>query len=157
MTPDSLADLQALVNRLRRDGGAVRAGATAAGIEAMAGRLAERFGVVVPDDHRAFLGITDGLGWNGLYLYGTTPCRLTGAEEGEADCPDLEQANAARREYKPLDGLLLVGEVDDDFLAYDGAAGCYATLDRVSLDRFETFATLPDMVAAVVASLSDGD
>jgi hypothetical protein len=156
-TASQVDRLDGLIARLRRDGACLRASAGPEAIAAEAARLGKCLGIALPADCHTFLGLCDGLGWNGLYLYGVEPWRVDDSEDDASTYPGLLTANTRRREYKGLEGILLLGEVDDDFLAYDETGTTYTALDRVSLDRLETYSSLADLLEATVAGLQGSD
>ena len=106
-------------------------------------------GVTLPDEYMELLRLTDGLAVSGLVVYGARPHELEGME-----VPSLVDINLSRRDYRPdLAGLLVLGEVDDEFLVHRGADGHYAMIDRVSLDPFEEAASLQVLLDALLEDI----
>ena len=109
-------------------------------------RSRRELGADLPEEYVDFLQRSNGAMVDGLILYPTEPLWVDGAE-----VPGLIDINLRRRVDRPgLGDILVLGEVDDDFIVYRLADKGYWRIDRLSLDPCETAASLEELVKDLV-------
>lgn len=84
----------------------------------------------LPSDYMTFLALTDGLIWNGLRFYGVASHERT---EQNYAFPSLLEVNTDFAERQRSQGLLLVGEKDEDYIVYNAREKNYQLMDRMDL------------------------
>lgn len=123
---------------LKKSDGLLFLGANSADLVALLHRIRDDLGIEPPAEYMDLLRQTDGAIADGLTLYGSKPHTFD-----EMEMPELVAANLERHDYRgDLGGFLLIGERDDDFIAYDSAGRVYWLIDRVS---GETMSGAPDL------------
>jgi len=134
------------VDLLKKSDGLLFLGANAGELAALLRRIRDDLGVEPPADYMDLLRHTDGAIADGLMLYGSRPHPFD-----EMELPELVSANLERHEYhEDLAGFLLVGEHDDDFVAYHPADRLYWLIDRVSGEPMSSAADLQTMLSALL-------
>ncbi len=109
--------------------------------------LEEEFGVGLPADVEQFLGLMDGAEWNGLVVYATSAA--TDPIPAFLDRNLHFDATAG----EAMDSLLIVGQVDDELLAFDVDTLEYLQLDRSSMEAIARFPSLETLIARVLEEL----
>jgi len=135
-----------LFDMLKRSDGLLFMAANAAELAGVLRRVRDALGVEPPEDYMALLRQTDGAVADGVMIYGSKNRDFDGLS-----LPEVVEINLDRREYREdLDGILLIGERDDDFVAYDVEAGGYCLIDRASGEKMSR---APDLQAMIFALL----
>jgi|SRR5579859_1929145 len=131
---------------LKKSDGLLFIGANAADLAGLLRRIRDDLGVEPPADYMELLRQTDGAIADGLMLYGSRPHPFD-----EMELPELVSANLERHDYREdLGGFLLVGEHDDDFVAYDSADRLYWLIDRASGEPMSSAADLQTMISGLL-------
>lgn len=134
------------VNLLKKSDGLLFLGANAAELAGLLRRIRDDLGIEPPADYMDLLRQTDGAIADGLMLYGSRPHPFD-----DMELPELVSINLERHDYREdLGGFLLIGEHDDDFVAYDAADRRYWLIDRVSGEPMSSAADLQSMVSALL-------
>jgi len=137
-----------LLDLLKKSDGLLFIGANAGDLAGLLRRIREDLGVEPPGDFMDLLRLSDGAVADGLTLYGSKPHSFD-----DLEMPELVGANLDRHDYREdLAGFMLVGERDDDFLAYDAAGRLYWLIDRVSGDRMSS---APDLFSLISTLLTE--
>jgi len=93
----------------------------------------------VPQGYVDFLRVTDGLNWNGLFIYSSH------------DTDDYDhgfvETNLNWRNYEINDDLIYFADADINSYVYSLRAGEYQILDRPSMDVYGSFKTFDEMIA----------
>lgn len=135
-----------ILDLLKKSDGLLFIGANAGELAGLLRRVRADLGVEPPEDFMDLLRQTDGVIADGLMLYGTRPHPFDGME-----VPELVSANLDRLDYREdLGGLLLLGEHDDDFVAFDSRDRLYWLIDRAS---GEPMSSAPDLQAMIFSLL----
>jgi hypothetical protein len=99
-------------------------------------------GAELPEDFLDFLKRSNGAVVDGVVLYPTDAISTSGF-----DVPGLIDINLRRREYREgLEGLIIIGEADDDYLVYRPLDRTYLRIDRMALDPYDTAPSLTSLV-----------
>lgn len=137
---------QMILSLLKKSDGLVFLGANAADLASLLRRIRDELRMEPPDDYMELLRQSDGAIADGLMLYGSKAHSFDHME-----MPDLVAANLERHDYREdLTGFLLVGERDDDLVAYEAGAGRYCLIDRASGERISTAPDLQAMVSSLL-------
>lgn len=135
-----------LLDLLKKSDGLLFLGANAADLAGLLRRIRDDLGVEPPGDYMDLLRHSDGVIADGLTLYGSQPHSFD-----DMEMPDLVTANLERHDYRQdLAGFLLVGERDDDFVAYEVAGRLYWLIDRVSGDRMSSASDLFSSISGLL-------
>ena len=138
--------MQALLDLLKRADGLFFLPANAGDLAGLLRRARESLGMEPPDDYMALLRRTDGVVADGLTLYGSRAHSFD-----NAGMPELVEANLDRRDYRPdASGMLLLGERDDDFIAFKPGDGLYWRVDRLSGELDASATNLASMIASLL-------
>ncbi len=131
---------------LKKSDGLVFLGANAGDLAGLLRRIRDDLGAEPPGDYMELLRQSDGAIADGLMIYGSKAHPFD-----EMEMPDLVTANLDRHEYREdLAGFLLIGERDDDLIAYDVEARDYCLIDRASGDRMSGAPDLHAMISALL-------
>ena len=131
---------------LKKSDGLLFLGTNAADLAGLLRRIRDDLGMEPPDDYMDLLRQSDGAIADGLMIYGSKAHPFDGME-----MPDLVAANLERHDYREdLAGFLLVGERDDDLVAYDVEAGDYCLIDRASGEKMSGAPDLHAMISALL-------
>ncbi len=84
----------------------------------------------LPSDYIAFLALTDGLIWNGLRFFGVDSHERT---QQNYAFPSLLEVNTDFVGRHRSQGLLIVGEKDEDYIVYNAQEKNYQLMDRIDL------------------------
>lgn len=107
--------------------------AAPAALRHLAERAESALGTSLPADYLGFLARADGAFADGLVIYPS--CQQAG--DGLI-FPGVIEINLARRNRRPeLAPMIILGEIDDDFLIYKPGDGSFWSVDRPSLDPYE--------------------
>ena len=140
--------LQALLDLLKRADGLFFLPADAGDLAGLLRRSRDSLGIVPPDAYMSLLRRTDGVVADGLMLYGSRSHSFENASMSE-----LVEANLDRRDYREdAAGLLLLGERDDDFIAFRPKDGLYWRVDRLSGELDASAPDLASMISALLRS-----
>ena len=140
------ADKLSLIDMLKRSDGMLFLPANAAELAGVVKRTRDELGIEPPEDFMALLRLTDGALADGIMIYGSKV-----RDFDEITLPELIGINLERHDYREdLGGLLLIGERDDDFLAYHPADRLYWRIDRASGDLSGSARDLRGLVAALL-------
>jgi len=141
----SAGDLS-LLDMLKRSDGLLFLAANAAELAGVLSRARDRLGLEPPDDYMALLRKTDGVIADGVMIYGSKS-----RDFDDVSLPELVEINLARQDYREdLDGVLLIGERDDDLLAWHPADRLYWRIDRVSGDPTDSAADLRGLIGPLL-------
>jgi hypothetical protein len=109
-------------------------------------RSRRELGADLPDDYMAFLRTSNGACVDGLLVYPVEDLVWQ-----DTDLPGIIEINLRRRAYRDgLGDLVILGEVDDDFLVYRRKDAAFGRVDRLSLDFYDGQASLAAVVAGVL-------
>jgi hypothetical protein len=137
-----------ILSLLKKSDGLLFIGANAADLAGLVRRIRDDLGIEPPDDLMDLLRQSDGAIADGLMIYGSKARAFDAME-----MPELVVANLDRHEYRDdLAGTLLIGERDDDLIAYDVAAGDYCLIDRASGEKMSR---APDLLAIISALIEE--
>ncbi len=122
--------------------------ATRIAIDSAVAEAKARFGAAVPGDFQDFLTIANGIGFDGVVIYGAdqTPERT-----GPADFwHGLIAANLAWRDGSDRGPILILGETDMDLFTVDLAGENPLVQDKVSDDVIRRFDSVAQGIAALL-------
>jgi hypothetical protein len=108
-------------------------------------RAREQLGVELPAEYASFLTITDGLAWNGLYMYASEDVKDPGDDEGVV-IDGLVELNLERRQFGLEKDLLALGNDSLRLYAYRVSEGQYVELDNGSLSREKAYPSFDAMM-----------
>lgn len=135
-----------LIDMLKRADGLLFGPANAAELAGVLRRVRDELGVEPPDDYMGLLRLSDGAVADGVMLYGSQE-----HDFNDVRLPELVWVNLERQSYREdLGGLLLIGERDDDFLAYRPGDRLYWRIDRASGDPADCAEDLRGLVASLL-------
>ena len=136
-----------LLQRLKGADSALFPAADTIDLTELVRRARNELGFDPPPDYMEFLRGSDGAAAEGVLLYGARSHVVDGV-----DLPGVIETNLERRAYRgDLEGVILVGEFDDDFIAFDRQKGGYCRIDRASGDRHHPTDDLGRMVADLLS------
>ncbi|MEM6902456.1 MAG: hypothetical protein AAF556_04380 [Pseudomonadota bacterium] len=112
--------------------------------------LAPLVDVALPQDFRDFLGLANGLNWNGIQLFGTEDVPRP---HRNYTMPSLSSANSDPGLNVGGPGQLIVGTTGDEWLVLgpaDGGILAYHEIDRVDGDIYRSAATLRRLLTRLI-------
>ena len=101
-------------------------------------------GADLPESYLNFLRLTDGLIWDGLFIYSSEKTPIVG-EPNEFMHPFVD-TNLIWRSHEPHKKFLFFGDGDVSLYVYNLAEGHYEILDRPSETVIQTFPTFDEML-----------
>lgn len=117
-------------------------GASEAAISDLRGRCHAELSYSLPERHAAFLRIVDGLDFNGFVIYSSGG--------SGSDCEDLVHANLLWRDDPFKADFVIMAESGIDLFGHRPATGELFCADRTSFDVFERYASVDDLIEAVL-------
>ncbi len=93
----------------------------------------------VPEQYKAFLRITDGLNWNGLFIYSS--------HDTSEYKHGFVETNLNWRSYEINQDFLFFADADINLYAYSISEEEYQVLDRPSMDVYDSFQTFDELIA----------
>ena len=140
--------LRRVEDRARSYGDALQAPCDERRLEKLRGRVGEELGTVLPEDYADFLRLTDGMNWNGLYLYPSETFPIAGHPEYELR--GLVEPNLDYREDDWFADLLVFGDDGLDLYARRISTGEYQIYDRVPNNLIETVPSFDALASAAL-------
>lgn len=135
-----------LLDMLKRSDGLLFLAANAADLAGVLRRIRDDIGLEPPEDYMELLRQSDGAVADGVMIYGSKR-----RDFDEFNVPELVEINLERLDYREdLNGILLIGERDDELLGYRPADGLYWRIDRVSGDLTDCAPTLRALVGGLL-------
>ena len=104
----------------------------------------DELGADLPEGYLNFLRVTDGLIWNGLFIYSCEKAPIVG-DPGEFMHPFVE-TNLDWRSYEPHKNYLFFADGEISLFVYNLAAGRYEIVDRPSETLISTFDTFDGLI-----------
>lgn len=86
----------------------------------------------IPDAYAAFLGLSDGLSFDGIELFSCQPHLRT---SGDYTFPDLVSMNKPYKRYDFFRSRLILGRTSESVIIYHAEDNSYALIDRINLRR----------------------
>jgi hypothetical protein len=140
--------IEQVIEDKTRYGETTQGSATEAQVAAVRADVLARFGATLPDDYAAFLLRSNGINFNGAYLYGATQTEVKPGPGGFWQ--GLVAANARWRQGVGHEAYLVLGETDMDLLTVD-LDGTHPVLrDKVSSDVNDTFGSVAEAIETVL-------
>lgn len=102
----------------------------------------------LPEAYAALLRRTDGLNWNGLFIYASEETAIVGAPD--ASIPGFAEMNVLYRDDEWFDDLLVFGEGNMDLYVRRISTGEYQVIDRVPGNVIETLPSFERLLAAAI-------
>ena len=127
--------LREVAGQARRYGAALQPPCDERSIRALRARVQDELRLSLPTEFEEFLLLTDGLNWNGLYLYPSA---------------DLVESNLDHREVAGLEDVLVFGNDSLDLFVWRSSTGEFQILDLVPR---QVMATLPSFDALISLAL----
>jgi hypothetical protein len=117
-------------------------------IERLRQRARAELGADLPSGYVEFLGLADGLDWDGLLIYASRTAPLTGNPQHTV--PGLIEANQNWRTYAPNASLLFFAESGDDVFVYNIGKSQYEINERQSRRLIETLPSFEELLTEAV-------
>lgn len=130
--------------------------ATEAALERLQQRAQEELGASVPEHYLDFLRVTDGLNWEGLFVYASGKNSIAG--KPSVFMHSFVDDNLDWRSYAPHRNYLFFGDGDISLFAYNLTERRYEIQDRPSgtvISAFDTFDAM--FTQALRTSLHKGE
>lgn len=119
-------------------------------------RAHDELGSTLPDGYLDFLRVTDGLNWNGLFVYASEKALIVG-EANDFMSPFVD-SNLIWRDNELNKNYLFFADGEISLYAYNLVKECYELQDRPSGDVIRTFKTFDEMITeALKASLYEDE
>ena len=112
------------------------------------GRVREALGSELPEAYAGFLRLTDGMNWNGLFVYPSETSPIAGHPEHVL--AGFVETNLDFREDERFDDLLVFAEDSLDVYARRVSTGEFVILGRVSYDLIEAVPSFDTLMAAAL-------
>ena len=109
-------------------------------------RVLDEFGLSLDDAYLEFLSVCNGLDFNGTLFFASDT--TASVNNPRHSIEGVVEANRVRRENAEF--LLVYGESGMEMYAFDSRQRDFAMIDQVSLDRYETFRSLPALIGAAL-------
>jgi hypothetical protein len=140
------AEKLSVLDMLKRADGLLFLAANAGELAGVLTRIRGELGIEPPEDYMALLRQTDGVIADGVMIYGSKS-----RDFDDVSLPELVEINLDRHEYREdLGGLLLIGERDDELLAYRPSDRLYWRIDRVSGDLTDSAPDLRGLIGQLL-------
>lgn len=129
--------------------------ASEAALERLQQRAQEELGASLPDGYLDFLRVTDGLNWEGLFVYasGKTPV----IDKPTVFMHSFVDDNLDWHSHAPHQNYLFFADSDISLYVYHLAKRRYEILDRPSETLIQTFETFDAMLAEALRLSLHGD
>jgi hypothetical protein len=118
--------------------------ATEKTLRTLSQKVEAEFFAQLPADYLEFLRLTDGLNWNGLFIYSCDKTPVVG-EAGEFMHPFVE-TNLIWRDYAPHKDYLFYADSDISLYVYNLVKERYEILDRPSETLINTFGSFDELI-----------
>ncbi len=119
-------------------------------------RTQDELGAALPSGYLDFLRVTDGLNWNGLFIYASEKALIVG-EANDFMSPFVD-TNLIWRDNEPNKNYLFFADGEISLYVYNLVKERYELQDRPSGDVIRTFKTFDEMITkALKASLHEED
>jgi len=131
--------------------------ATEASLQHLCQRTRDELSAELPDGYLDFLRITDGLNWNGLFVYASD--RNPAINTPTIFMQSFVENNLDWRSYEPHNNYLFYAEGDISLYGYNLVEKRYELQDRSSGDIISTFETFDEMIteALKISLHEDGE
>lgn len=140
------ADKLPLLDMLKRSDGLLFLAANAGELAGLLRRVRDELTIEPPEDYMALLRQTDGAIADGVMIYGSKS-----RDFDDISLPELVEINLDRQGYREdLGGILLIGERDDDLLAYRPSDRLYWRIDRASGDLTDSAPDLRTLIGGLL-------
>jgi hypothetical protein len=140
--------LRQVAQEAGRYGGVLQPPCDDRALDVLRRRVRDELGVGLPAGLEEFLRLTDGLNWNGLYLYPSATAPLVG--HPDVVLPGLVESNLDHRGVEGLDDVLVLGNDSLDLFAWHCSTNEFQVLDLVPRD---VMATVPSFDALLTEAL----
>lgn len=119
-------------------------------------RTRDELGAEIPEGYLDFLRLTDGLIWDGLFIYSSEKTPVVG-EPDEFMHPFVD-TNLIWRDYEPHKNYLFFADGEISLFVYNIVLHRYEILDRPSETIISTFDTFDELITeALRQRLHDGE
>ena len=118
--------------------------ATEEALQRLFQRTRAELGADLPASYLNFLRLTDGLIWDGLFIYSSEKTPVVG-EPNEFMHPFVD-TNLIWRSHEPHKKFLFFGDGDISLYVYNLEKDCYEILDRPSETVIQTFSSFDEML-----------
>jgi len=130
--------LQEVENQTKMYSEQMQPPATETALADLSARALAELSAVVPQEYKDFLRVTDGLNWNGLFIYSSH--NTDDYKHGFVD------SNLDWRSYEINDDFVYFGNADINLYVYSIRDSEYQMLDRPSMDVYGSFRTFDEML-----------
>lgn len=125
--------------------------ASAEQIEDLESATKEELNVELPEAYKVFLKKTNGLNYNGLFIYATEMVEISGMEDEFIN--GFVDENLLHREVvEDFNDLLIFADGNLDFYVYQISKDEYQTRDRASLDITQKFSSFEELITEALNS-----
>ena len=137
--------LQQVADQQRSYGDSLQPPCDGPGVRRLRRRVAAELRIELPVEFAEFLCLTDGLNWNGLYVYPSTTAAL--ATRPDVVLTGVVESNLDHREVAGLEDVLVLGHDSLDMFVWRPSTAEYQILDLVPCDVMETFASFDGLIS----------
>lgn len=116
-------------------------------LELLKKRAMEELGVAIPAGYDRFLATTNGLAWNGLFLYASETTPMVGFPD--QNVPGFIEANREFRTLRasdPMNEYLVFGEDSVALFTYHIKKGVYEVITSVGMTVLESFGNCDELL-----------
>lgn len=124
--------------------------ATSEQIEELEIKANEQLGAKLPEAYKHFLSRTNGLNYNGLFIYATEKVQVSGVPD--AFINGFIEENLSHREIDGFNDLLVFADGNLDIYIYQNSTAEYQSRDRSSLDVMQTFSSFEELITEALNS-----
>jgi hypothetical protein len=142
--------LEQISAKASRYGESLQPPCDAKAVDSLRLRAREQLRLEIPPGYAEFLMLHNGLDWDGLVIYASETCPISGYVDRFIE--GLVESNLGFRDNARMKRFLVLGDSGLELYVYEPEENAYSTIERVSLERNQSFASFSEMLAAALRS-----